>query len=90
MSGLIYDIWMRFSPSTHLFVNVMNCSFFRTERIVHCIEKQISISILLIYIEAPGSVAFYLLPNTEKLDLFRHKRISCEGLFIEYTSVDMY
>ncbi len=35
-------------------------------------------------------MAVYLLPNTEKLDLFRHKIIYCEGLFIKHISVDMY
>jgi len=35
-------------------------------------------------------LAFYLLPNTEKLDLFRHKIIYCEDLFIQHISVDMY
>ncbi len=35
-------------------------------------------------------VAFYLLPNTEKLDLFRHKTIYYDGLLTQYISVDMY
>ncbi len=35
-------------------------------------------------------MALYLLPNTEKLAMFRHKLIYCEGLFIQYMSVDMY
>ncbi len=54
------------------------------------LTKKISRSILWIYIEPPVRVAFYLLPNTEKLDLFRHKIIYCEGLFIQYISVHMY
>ncbi len=37
-----------------------------------------------------SSMTFFLLPQTEKLHLFRHKIIYCGGLFIRYISVDMY